>query len=221
MWGEFGIAASRNSSLFSGSVWMCSTLLFVNFWWDGSQSWTVSLTLICLDFYLIFLMVRSCCLNPKLLFAVQFDCRHKCSSCVIYDSGALRVRFRDLWVFKNIRSRSGLLLGRCLMVCHLAGLFNMLSDNSHETRKQADAALSEFLQEIKNAPVLNCSLQEFSLKIICKSVRGLGELSFKTVCNLWGVYSSQLMHSFFPISCNFYRSWYNFLFWFHAILASQ
>jgi vacuole morphology and inheritance protein 14 len=38
------------------------------------------------------------------------------------------------------------------MVCHLAGLFNMLSDNSHETRKQADAALSEFLQEIKNAP---------------------------------------------------------------------
>jgi hypothetical protein len=55
------------------------------------------------------------------------------------------------------------------MVCHLAGLFNMLSDNSHETRKQADAALSEFLQEIKNAPVLNCSLQEFSLKIIRKS----------------------------------------------------
>ncbi|CAM6023272.1 unnamed protein product [Sphagnum balticum] len=34
----------------------------------------------------------------------------------------------------------------------LDGLFNMLSDNSHETRKQADAALSEFLQEIKNAP---------------------------------------------------------------------
>lgn len=172
MWGEFGIAASRNSSLFSGSVWMCSTLLFVNSWWDGSQSWTVSLTLICLDFYLIFLMVRSCCLNPKLLFAVQFDCRHKCSSCVIYDSGALRVRFRDLWVFKNKRSRSGLLLGGCLMVCHLAGLFNMLSDNSHETRKQADAALSEFLQEIKNAPVLNCSLQEFSLQI-CKGFRGV------------------------------------------------
>jgi hypothetical protein len=49
-------------------------------------------------------------------------------------------------------------------------------------------------------------LQEFSLKIICKSVRGLGELSFKMVCNLWGVYSSQLMHSFFPISCNFYGS---------------
>jgi hypothetical protein len=58
------------------------------------------------------------------------------------------------------------------MVCHLAGLFNMLSDNSHETRKQADAALSEFLQEIKNAPVLNCSLQEFSLKI-CKGFRGV------------------------------------------------
>jgi vacuole morphology and inheritance protein 14 len=54
----------------------------------------------------------------------------------------------------------------------LDGLFNMLSDNSHETRKQADAALSEFLQEIKNAPVLNCSLQEFSLKI-CKGFRGV------------------------------------------------
>lgn len=35
----------------------------------------------------------------------------------------------------------------------LAGLFNMLSDSSHEIRQQADQALSEFLQEIKNAPV--------------------------------------------------------------------
>lgn len=34
-----------------------------------------------------------------------------------------------------------------------AGLFNMLSDNSHEIRQQADSALSEFLQEIKNSPV--------------------------------------------------------------------
>ncbi|KAK1651929.1 hypothetical protein QYE76_069734 [Lolium multiflorum] len=34
----------------------------------------------------------------------------------------------------------------------LDGLFNMLSDNSHEIRQQADAALSEFLQEIKNSP---------------------------------------------------------------------
>jgi vacuole morphology and inheritance protein 14 len=29
----------------------------------------------------------------------------------------------------------------------------MLSDSSHEIRQQADAALSEFLQEIKNSPV--------------------------------------------------------------------
>jgi vacuole morphology and inheritance protein 14 len=29
----------------------------------------------------------------------------------------------------------------------------MLSDNSHEIRQQADSALAEFLQEIKNAPV--------------------------------------------------------------------
>ncbi|KAL3696617.1 hypothetical protein R1sor_010693 [Riccia sorocarpa] len=33
----------------------------------------------------------------------------------------------------------------------LDGLFNMLSDQSHEIRQQADAALREFLQEIKNA----------------------------------------------------------------------
>ncbi|GJT07520.1 protein VAC14 [Tanacetum coccineum] len=32
------------------------------------------------------------------------------------------------------------------------GLFNMLSDSSHEIRQQADSALSEFLQEIKNSP---------------------------------------------------------------------
>lgn len=29
----------------------------------------------------------------------------------------------------------------------------MLSDSSHEIRQQADSALSEFLQEIKNSPV--------------------------------------------------------------------
>ncbi|XP_010916213.1 protein VAC14 homolog [Elaeis guineensis] len=34
----------------------------------------------------------------------------------------------------------------------LDGLFNMLSDSSHEIRQQADCALSEFLQEIKNSP---------------------------------------------------------------------
>ncbi|KAH7652853.1 Vacuole morphology and inheritance protein 14 [Dioscorea alata] len=34
----------------------------------------------------------------------------------------------------------------------LDGLFNMLSDSSHEIRQQADTALSEFLQEIKNSP---------------------------------------------------------------------
>ncbi|XP_054824447.1 protein VAC14 homolog isoform X2 [Prosopis cineraria] len=34
----------------------------------------------------------------------------------------------------------------------LDGLFNMLSDSSHEIRQQADSALCEFLQEIKNSP---------------------------------------------------------------------
>lgn len=34
----------------------------------------------------------------------------------------------------------------------LDGLFNMLGDSAHEIRVQADSALREFLQEIKNAP---------------------------------------------------------------------
>ncbi|KAG9136022.1 hypothetical protein Leryth_015881 [Lithospermum erythrorhizon] len=34
----------------------------------------------------------------------------------------------------------------------LDGLFNMLSDSSHEIRQQADSALGEFLQEIKSSP---------------------------------------------------------------------
>ncbi|XP_078429485.1 ARM repeat superfamily protein [Wolffia australiana] len=34
----------------------------------------------------------------------------------------------------------------------LDGLFNMLSDSGREIRQQADSALSEFLQEIKNSP---------------------------------------------------------------------
>ncbi|KAL9254425.1 VAC14-like protein [Drosera capensis] len=34
----------------------------------------------------------------------------------------------------------------------LDGLFNMLSDSSREIRQQADSALTEFLQEIKNSP---------------------------------------------------------------------
>ncbi|KAF8021139.1 hypothetical protein BT93_G1540 [Corymbia citriodora subsp. variegata] len=56
----------------------------------------------------------------------------------------------------------------------LDGLFNMLSDSSHEIRQQADAALSEFLQEIKNSPSVDygrmaeilvqraCALDEFT-----------------------------------------------------------
>ncbi|MBA0718119.1 hypothetical protein Golax_005881 [Gossypium laxum] len=39
----------------------------------------------------------------------------------------------------------------------LDGLFNMLSDSSHEIRQQADSALSEFLQEIKNSPSVDYS----------------------------------------------------------------
>lgn len=36
---------------------------------------------------------------------------------------------------------------------YMAGLFNMLSDSSHEIRQQADSALSEFLLEIQSSPV--------------------------------------------------------------------
>lgn len=48
----------------------------------------------------------------------------------------------------------------------------MLSDSSHEIRQQADSALSEFLQEIKNSPVrllLTLNLQFFCLQysMIC------------------------------------------------------
>ncbi|KAH9624428.1 hypothetical protein KSS87_008369 [Heliosperma pusillum] len=43
----------------------------------------------------------------------------------------------------------------------LDGLFNMLSDTSHEIRQQADSALSEFLQEIKNSPVNTQHLSTF------------------------------------------------------------
>ena len=35
----------------------------------------------------------------------------------------------------------------------ISGLFNMLSDSSHEIRQNADSALSEFLEEIKSSPV--------------------------------------------------------------------
>lgn len=39
------------------------------------------------------------------------------------------------------------------MLLYSAGLFNMLSDDSHEIRQKADQALTEFLQEIKSSPV--------------------------------------------------------------------
>ncbi|KAK9063662.1 hypothetical protein SSX86_017533 [Deinandra increscens subsp. villosa] len=43
----------------------------------------------------------------------------------------------------------------------LDGLFNMLSDSSHEIRQQADSALSEFLQEIKNSPQILSFIYKF------------------------------------------------------------
>lgn len=46
----------------------------------------------------------------------------------------------------------------------------MLSDSSHEIRQQADSALSEFLQEIKNSPVrLNATfvLAQYVLRNVC------------------------------------------------------
>lgn len=45
----------------------------------------------------------------------------------------------------------------------------MLSDSSHEIRQQADSALSEFLQEIKNSPViflLSPDLKSFFLSVL-------------------------------------------------------
>ncbi|KAL2347765.1 hypothetical protein Fmac_001765 [Flemingia macrophylla] len=48
----------------------------------------------------------------------------------------------------------------------LDGLFNMLSDSSHEIRQQADSALSEFLQEIKNSPGIVLPCASFSRSIL-------------------------------------------------------
>lgn len=53
----------------------------------------------------------------------------------------------------------------CLL-CLVSGLFNMLSDSSHEIRQQADSALSEFLLEIKNSPVSFLFLMIISFYLI-------------------------------------------------------
>ncbi|KAK4484088.1 hypothetical protein RD792_011308, partial [Penstemon davidsonii] len=52
----------------------------------------------------------------------------------------------------------------------LDGLFNMLSDSSHEIRQQADSALSEFLQEIKNSPDMDLKDEGTELLGILTSV---------------------------------------------------
>ncbi|THU64321.1 hypothetical protein C4D60_Mb01t25220 [Musa balbisiana] len=52
----------------------------------------------------------------------------------------------------------------------LDGLFNMLSDSSHEIRQQADSALSEFLQEIKNSPVRLLSMDYLSAFLCVSNV---------------------------------------------------
>lgn len=54
-----------------------------------------------------------------------------------------------------IKTRCTLVIRNCVKSDDMkfSGLFNMLSDSSHEIRQQADSALSEFLQEIKNSPV--------------------------------------------------------------------
>lgn len=47
----------------------------------------------------------------------------------------------------------------------------MLSDSSHEIRQQADSALSEFLQEIKNSPVSHSLFVVYVLYILLNCVR--------------------------------------------------
>nr|PNR49916.1 hypothetical protein PHYPA_011813 [Physcomitrium patens] len=56
----------------------------------------------------------------------------------------------------------------------LDGLFNMLSDNSHEIRQQADQALAEFLQEIKNAPSVDYGRMA---EILVQRARSLDEFT--------------------------------------------
>lgn len=64
------------------------------------------------------------------------------------------------YVFFNVKEKYAFFIFNRFFVgfeltvcCSISGLFNMLSDSSHEIRQQADSALSEFLQEIKNSPV--------------------------------------------------------------------
>ena len=59
----------------------------------------------------------------------------------------------------------------------------MLSDSSHEIRQQADSALSEFLQEIKNSPVrllftMNAQTPVFLFSIPCAVTK-----QFEILCN--------------------------------------
>lgn len=87
-----------------------------------------------------------------------------------------------------------------------AGLFNMLSDSSHEIRQQADAALSEFLQEIKNSPV-----SPSSLKLLVYLYQSLNSEMQCNICilpdeypfnNFVFIYTTKLHFSFFGYASN-------------------
>lgn len=58
------------------------------------------------------------------------------------------------------------------ILCSISGLFNMLSDSSHEIRQQADSALTEFLQEIKNSPVSFLLPMIIYPSLICSVISG-------------------------------------------------
>jgi hypothetical protein len=59
-----------------------------------------------------------------------------------------------------------------LSITTTAGLFNMLSDSSHKIRQQANAALSEFLQEIKNSPVRLLYIAQSFISLEVKDIVG-------------------------------------------------
>jgi len=59
----------------------------------------------------------------------------------------------------------------------------MLSDSSHEIRQQADSALSEFLQEIKNSPVRLLLTMNAQIPVLLFSIPCAVTKLFEILCN--------------------------------------
>ena len=91
-----------------------------------------------------------------------------------------------------------------LIICNISGLFNMLSDSSHEIRQQADSALSEFLQEIKNSPVRLLLMYFSSFVRVVKLLVWFFfcAIAFFPLLSAWGIFESHYpFFLWFPHFC--------------------